>query len=72
MKCFVFLFLLLISQGFCLQAQEDTQDYPGDNELKINAAYLLGGFGEITYERILGDDSAFGISLGFALDNGMD
>jgi hypothetical protein len=72
MKCYVFFVLLLISQGFCLQAQEDVPDYPGDNEIKINAAYLLGGFGEITYERILGDDSAFGISLGFALDNSIN
>ena len=38
------------------------------NELKINAAYLLAGLPEITYERILSDDSAVGISVAFPLD----
>ncbi|MGB5189572.1 hypothetical protein [Robiginitalea sp.] len=72
MKCFVLFGLLLVSQGIWLQAQEDVQEYPGDNELKLNAAYLLGGFAEITYERILGEDSALGVSVGFALDNSID
>lgn len=72
MKCFVVFVFLLISQGILLQAQEEVQEHPGDNELKLNAAYLLGGLVEITYERILGEDSAFGVSLAFALDNSID
>ncbi len=72
MKCFILFLALLFSPGMYLQAQEDTPDYPGDNELKINAAYLLAGFAEITYERMLRDDSAIGISAGFALDNNID
>lgn len=72
MKCSILLAFLLLSQAVPLCAQEDTPEYPGDNELKINAAYLLGGFAEITYERILSEDSAIGLSVGFALDNIID
>lgn len=72
MKYSILLFVLLCFPGICLQAQEDVPDYIGNNELKLNAAYLLAGFAEITYERLLGDDSAIGISAGFALDNDID
>ena len=40
-----------------------------NNELKINAVYLLAGFPEFSYERILGEETAAGVSVGFALDD---
>lgn len=72
MKYFIFFALLLIGPIVGLYAQEDTLEYSGDNELKINAAYLLGGFVEITYERILSEDSAIGLAVDFALDKNID
>ncbi len=42
---------------------------PGKNELKINAVYLLAGYPEISYERILGEETAVGLSVGFGLDD---
>ncbi len=50
----------------CLLGQSPAD--PGKNELKINAVYLLAGYPEITYERILGEESSVGMSVGFALD----
>jgi hypothetical protein len=72
MKYFISFVLLLLSPAFGLHAQEDTPEYSGDNELKINAAYLLGGFAEITLERILSEDSGIGLTVGFALDKNID
>ena len=55
-----------------LLAQADSTNYAGNNEIKVNGAYLLAGLAEITYEGILGEDSAIGVSVGFALDNSID
>lgn len=40
-----------------------------NNELKLNVLYLPGGYSELTYERILGNNSAVGISIGFLIDS---
>ncbi|MDM9631251.1 DUF3575 domain-containing protein [Robiginitalea aurantiaca] len=71
-KILVFFIFLIMGQTLSLRAQNDTTNDLGVNELKLNAAYLLAGFAEISYERILGEDSALGLSLGFALDNSID
>jgi hypothetical protein len=55
-----------------MSAQADSTSFAGTNEIKVNAAYLLAGVAEITYEGILGDDSAIGVSVAFALDNAID
>lgn len=55
-----------------LSAQEANPEYSGNHELKLNAAYLLAGVIEGTYERILGEESAIGVSAGFALDDSVD
>jgi hypothetical protein len=56
---------------FCLLVNSQQEPAPptGQNELKVNIVYTLLGFPELTYERILGPDTAIGISLGFALED---
>lgn len=58
---------------FCLStitySQESKEPESIKNEVKVNAAYLLGGFPEFSYARILNDESALGISIAFSLDS---
>ncbi|WZL90644.1 hypothetical protein VS868_07785 [Salinimicrobium sp. 3283s] len=71
--------LLLISMlfGFHGYSQETEEiatpkeqvPYSGKNELKLNGMYLLIGFPELSYERILNDESALGISVNFSIDD---
>ena len=42
-------------------------DRVANNELKLNTLYLPGGYPEISYERILGNKSTVGISMGFLI-----
>ncbi|MEN8186035.1 MAG: DUF3575 domain-containing protein [Bacteroidota bacterium] len=63
---FLLIFSLISTFGF---SQEDPRSLESSNELKVNVLYLLGGFPEITYEKILDEESAVGISLGFSIDN---
>jgi len=42
------------------------------NEIKLNAGYLIGGYPEISYERILNDESAVGLSVGVGLDKDIE
>ncbi len=64
------LLLLALFTGFITQtfAQEVPNQYDKSNELKLNAAYLLSGFVEFSYERILSDESSIGISTGMSFD----
>ncbi|GLB53162.1 hypothetical protein NBRC110019_22020 [Neptunitalea chrysea] len=65
------LFVLLITLcTFCkLQAQnQDESNYFGNNEIKLNVLYTLIGLPEVTYERILDEESAIGISIATAID----
>jgi len=58
-----YLMLLLLFNVFLLNAQEDPKStIQGNNELKINMAYAIAGFPEITYERILDDGGSVGLS----------
>lgn len=65
----LFLALILAGTAKALHAQEPQGMPPGRNELKINGAYLLAGYPELTYERLLGKEASFGLSLGFGLDD---
>lgn len=64
--------LVVLSLGLNSFAQE--QEIPDfkRNELKGNAAYLLAGIFEGTYERLLNDESGLGISAAFSLANDSD
>jgi len=50
-------------------SQETNDPELAKNELKVNAAYLLGGFPEFSYSRILNDESTVGISIAFSIDS---
>lgn len=59
------LFLLFLS-SYC-QEKNENQNFKR-NELKINAVFLVAGIAELTYERLINEESAAGISLFAALD----
>lgn len=78
-KTLLFLFLFNLSfYGFSQEAEEtitSTQEDilpTGKNELKLNALYLLLGFPELSYERVLDEESALGISVAFSLEEVFD
>lgn len=70
MRKILFAFLLttasLITLHLKVQAQEVAKE--GNNELKLNLAYTIGGFPEINYERILKDDASIGVGLIIGLE----
>jgi hypothetical protein len=62
----------LIVSLFCANGFSQTDDAPSDskkNEIKVNALFLILGSFEVTYERILNDESAVGVSLNAPFDN---
>lgn len=62
MKKIVFVAALLLS-GICINAQEDsTPDFPR-NEFKGNALFLILGSFELTYERLINEESGLGVSV---------
>ena len=68
-----YLILLLLFNVFLLNAQEDPKStIQGNNELKINMAYAIAGFPEITYERILDDGGSVGLSVAFSVEEDID
>jgi len=66
--------LLLLILGFSISgiAQETEVVSFKKNEMKINAAFLVAGALEVSYERILNEESAFGASLFLAIDDDID
>ncbi|NAS31209.1 DUF3575 domain-containing protein [Flavobacteriaceae bacterium R38] len=67
-KVLLAIFLIVSVLGF---AQESNQDFK-KNELKINGLLLIGGSLEVTYERILNEESAIGISGLVSFDDDVD
>ena len=64
--------LLMISFSF-LNAQEDPKTtIQGSNELKLNMAYAIAGFPEVTYERIFDDGGSVGLSLAIGIEDDID
>jgi hypothetical protein len=51
-------------------SQETAEKKIDKNEIKINLPYLILGFPEITYERLLTDQTALGISVAFPIESG--
>ena len=72
----ILLFLFLFSFSFYTYSQEAEEKDPsqeellnlGQNELKLNPLYLLLGFPELSYERILNQESAIGIAVAFSTE----
>ena len=77
-KILLVLFLLNFSfYGYSQEAEEvaTTEEeilYTAKDELKLNPLYLLLGFPEISYERILDEESALGISVAFSTEDVFD
>jgi hypothetical protein len=66
------LLLLLLIMNFCSYGQEKETVSFNRNELKINAVMLIAGAFEVTYERLLDDESGVGIALFTSFDNDID
>jgi len=66
----VSLFISLI--GFSQENQEDKQNPIQQNEVKINALFLVVGAFEGTYERLLNEESGVGISVFLPFDDDID
>ncbi len=61
--------VFLILSIFKVQSQEEkVSQIQGKNEIKLNGFYLALGVAEISYERILNNESAVGISVNFDLE----
>ncbi|RXP64635.1 DUF3575 domain-containing protein [Lutibacter sp. HS1-25] len=82
-KLFCVASFLLI--GFYTFAQESTtlettstqtktvkNNSEGNNEIKLNVAYLLGGIPEIGYAYLINDESSVGLDVLFAIDDELD
>ena len=74
MKNYFFLFTLLLS--FSVFAQDiptvSTFDNSKPNELKLNLILTIAGIPEITYERILSEETSAGISVRFSTEPEID
>jgi hypothetical protein len=70
MRKLVLLFVLVSAwSGY---SQENQTTSLKKNELKINAVMLLAGAFEVTYERLLDNESGVGMSLFASFDNDID
>ncbi|RZL62665.1 MAG: hypothetical protein EOO93_08455, partial [Pedobacter sp.] len=73
MKKLTLLSLLLVSTFYVNAQTKDTtavsKGISGNNELKINLAYTIGGFPELNYERILKDDMSVGVAVLVAFED---
>ncbi len=66
-KIVVILCLTVFTFGY----SQEKVDFP-KNEIKGNALMLVAGTFEITYERLLNEESGFGVSLFVPYDNDID
>jgi hypothetical protein len=67
-KIFTYSLLVLFCLNGFSQTEKETIDFK-KNEIKLNALYLVLGAFEGTYERAINEESSFGCSLTFLLDN---
>lgn len=66
------LLLLLLSTYFCGYSQDNSTVSFKKNELKINAVMLIAGAFEITYERLLNEESGVGMAVFASFDDNFD
>ena len=70
MKKITLTVLLLITSISLFAQQDNLQDNPKQNELKINMSNLIGfKWLDIGYERIINEEASFGVSTLFSLDS---
>lgn len=60
-KAFVIIFGLSTFLGYSQKG--------GNNEIKLNLPYMIAGLPEVSYERIIDDNAAAGISFAFSLES---
>ncbi len=77
MKKLLLFSLLLASTFLALAQSSDTTSTKssglnGNNELKLNLAYTIGGFPELNYERIIKDDMSVGVAIIIGLEKDVD
>jgi hypothetical protein len=66
------LLLLLVTASFYSYGQEKEPISFKRNELKINTVMLIAGAFEVTYERLLDDESGVGVALFASFDDDID
>ena len=59
--------IAFISCSMYAQDEKEVSQINGNNELKINGLFWVLGVGEITYERLISDESSLGLSVSFDL-----
>lgn len=64
-----FLIFLFSINMYSQEESKPTSQILGNNELKLNALLLIAELPEITYERIISNESSIGFSFAFSLDN---
>lgn len=62
----LFVLLCLSSSFFGFSQEKEITDFK-KNEIKLNVAFLVAGGFEGTFERIINEESAFGVSLFFPI-----
>jgi len=67
----ILVLLCLSVFAFSYSQNNEQVDFP-KNEIKGNALFLVAGALEVTYERILNEESGVGISLFVSYDNDID
>lgn len=67
-----FLLLLLVTSSFYTYSQQKDSITFKKNELKINAIMLIAGAFEVTYEHLLDEESAAGVSIFARFDDDFD
>lgn len=63
------LLLMCCCSLFTIKAQESDETEQNFNEIKLNGLYLVLGAFDITYERTINEESAFGVSLFLPFDD---
>ena len=67
----IFLFLILSFSMFGIAQEKEKVDFP-KTEIKGNSFFLVLGAVEVTYERILNEDSGLGVALFFVNEEDFD
>jgi hypothetical protein len=69
MEKFTLILMLFIATIACFSQEKENQDFLKQNELKINMSNLIGfKWLDVGYERILNEESSFGVGTLFSLD----
>ncbi len=64
--------ILFLCASFMIAQEDGKTTIQGNNELKLNMAYAIAGFPEVTYERILDDGGSVGLSLAVGIEDDID